>query len=373
MHVATEISFDPRVRRYLLYRFIADKMQLQEKAPFFGDTAAEERQHHRNAGMTKKIKQRLPRVGLAVPPRVSAGVLRRRRSRDAHGGNGSDGGMSMRSKILCGVLAFAGLFALERYTGILAPSEPGGQEAATGGLGGGAHWLQQPQESAEETERKQLKLEVESLERLLDQKRAMLGMSPGKPQQGRLGLRAGDQERYDRTSAKPESLPPGAAPPQPGEENLSLPLQQQRQGPESWGGVGRGNSQSMPQKGVLGEPLYGHNPIRRPLVSDPALIRSRVPLIVGGTDGSGTRGVVALLQRLKVDMVVEDGGTLDVHGAPYMAKGGWPQVVRPVVEWTHGAGYESADAPESLRRSTIAALGNLRSQMDSVRGGRFED
>eukprot|EP00903_Cladosiphon_okamuranus_P010033 g9515.t1 len=103
--------------------------------------------------------------------------------------------------------------------------------------------------------------------------------------------------------------------------------------------------------------------IRVSLESQPGLIREPVPLIVGGTDGSGTRGVVALLQRLKVPMVVEDKGTMDVHGSPYMVKGGWPVVVRPVIEWARGAGYEPKDAPEQLRRKTFEALRNLRAQM----------
>lgn len=96
-----------------------------------------------------------------------------------------------------------------------------------------------------------------------------------------------------------------------------------------------------------------------------------MPLIVGGTDGSGTRGVVALLQRLKVPMVVEDKGTMDVHGAPYMVKGGWPEVVRPVIAWAGGTGYESRAAPAGLRGKTFEALGNLRVQMQEVRF-RFE-
>lgn len=120
-------------------------------------------------------------------------------------------------------------------------------------------------------------------------------------------------------------------------------------------------------RGVLGEPMYGQSPVRRPLTSDENLIRNPVPLIVGGTDGSGTRGVVALLQRLNVIMVVEDLGTLDVHGTPYMASGGWPHVVRPVVEWAGGANYDASAAPESLRTSTLEALGNLKTKMESVR------
>jgi hypothetical protein len=48
-------------------------------------------------------------------------------------------------------------------------------------------------------------------------------------------------------------------------------------------------------------------------------------VVVGGSDGSGTRSVVALLEKLGVFMVVDDRGTNDVHGAEM---GGWPPVVR---------------------------------------------
>ncbi len=103
--------------------------------------------------------------------------------------------------------------------------------------------------------------------------------------------------------------------------------------------------------------------------SQPGLIREPVPLIVGGSDGSGTRGVVALLQRLRVPMVVEDRGTMDVHGSPYMVQGGWPAVVRPVLEWARGAWYESRAAPDGLRRSTFGALDGLKAQMQKVQEG----
>lgn len=124
---------------------------------------------------------------------------------------------------------------------------------------------------------------------------------------------------------------------------------------------------SSMQKVLAGEPMFGINPIRESLESRDSLVREPVPLVVGGTDGSGTRSVVALLQRLRVPMVVEDGGTMDVHGSPYMVKGGWPMVVRPVLDWAHGASYDPREAPEGLRGSTIEALGKLRHQMDMVR------
>jgi len=55
-------------------------------------------------------------------------------------------------------------------------------------------------------------------------------------------------------------------------------------------------------------------------------------VVVGGSDGSGTRSVVALLEKLGVFMVVDDRGTNDVHAAEM---GGWPPVV---------SGFLKADA-----------------------------
>lgn len=51
-------------------------------------------------------------------------------------------------------------------------------------------------------------------------------------------------------------------------------------------------------------------------------------LMVGGTDGSGTRSIVVMLQQLGVRMVVDDKGTQDVHAA---TMGGWPPPVAAVV------------------------------------------
>ncbi|CAM9975858.1 unnamed protein product, partial [Phaeothamnion confervicola] len=85
-------------------------------------------------------------------------------------------------------------------------------------------------------------------------------------------------------------------------------------------------------------------------------------LVVGGTDGSGTRGVVALLQRLGVPMVIEDYGTLDVH-ASYMVKGGWPEAVRPVLQLTHSPQYAVCDVEAPVREATLRAVKVLAEKM----------
>jgi hypothetical protein len=61
-------------------------------------------------------------------------------------------------------------------------------------------------------------------------------------------------------------------------------------------------------------------------------------LIVGGSDGSGTRGVVDMLQRLRVDMIVQDTYNQgDVHG-PQMFEGkGWPPLVEISLQANQGS------------------------------------
>ena len=80
----------------------------------------------------------------------------------------------------------------------------------------------------------------------------------------------------------------------------------------------------------------------------------KVKLLVGGSDGSGTRSVVDLLQSLGVTMVIDDTGTNDVHGAEMVNGKGWPDVVRPVLKETHSANYNvarlSQETVDFLRR-----------------------
>jgi hypothetical protein len=51
-------------------------------------------------------------------------------------------------------------------------------------------------------------------------------------------------------------------------------------------------------------------------------------MVIGGTDGSGTRRVVQLLTKLGVSIVSEDPETYDLHAD---LVGGWPSVVTPVL------------------------------------------
>lgn len=222
-----------------------------------------------------------------------------------------------------------------------------------------------------ESETARLRREVSSLEATLLHKKTLLGVAPDTPLVD-LGRVSGGVRGGVRSGA----VTPGVAGPAGG-TGAEIP-----QTPPPRVGSGEGSDRAQQQQQVVpaealphpvghsgvvaGEPMFGLNPVRRPLELRADLIREPVPLVVGGTDGSGTRGVVALLQRLKVPMVIEDAGTMDVHASPYMAKGGWPAVVRPVIEWAHGAGYDTEDAPDGLRRRTTEMLNRLRQQMNKV-------
>jgi hypothetical protein len=72
-------------------------------------------------------------------------------------------------------------------------------------------------------------------------------------------------------------------------------------------------------------------------------------LIVGGSDGSGTRAFVDVLRELGGLVVADDPETFDVHAAEMFSHTGWPGLVNAVLNVTHGADYDWAD----LTRATV--------------------
>eukprot|EP00934_Nitzschia_sp_Nitz4_P006174 Nitzschia sp. Nitz4//scaffold48_size128905//108531//110093//NITZ4_003618-RA/size128905-processed-gene-0.226-mRNA-1//1//CDS//3329553036//6164//frame0 len=77
-------------------------------------------------------------------------------------------------------------------------------------------------------------------------------------------------------------------------------------------------------------------------------IRQAVPLIVGGSDGSGTRSFATILEKLGVPMLVEDRGTMDVHAKQILNGAGWPALVSTVLNATRSAAYPLTDMPVEL-------------------------
>lgn len=367
----------------------------------------------------KRDKEIHPRVGPLYAPSATAKVevkyskltkgakSRRQRSRDGQDPLfGRRSPVSVFSKIICGVIAVTSVVVLVRKHP-RPPAEPGAAEATPARIEQGEHkweyaahdnakdgmWQLPPGEKTAEQAELELRLEIASLEEQLFRKKALLGLDADTPLfRAADGSGEGDVKKNHHSSgvkggSSASDRIDGGAPEHAQELNNRRPRADKPPIDLQAGGhVAVGSSpppiahspfsqeredphqrQSLPEPtGLFGEPVYGNNPVRKSLVHDENLVQTPVPLIVGGTDGSGTRGVVDLLERLKVPMVVEDGGTKDVHGAPYMAKGGWPTVVRPVVQWAGGAGYDSYAAPVELRESTLGALGRLRKQMDKV-------
>ena len=97
----------------------------------------------------------------------------------------------------------------------------------------------------------------------------------------------------------------------------------------------------------------------------------KVPfLIVGGSDGSGTRTFVQTLMELGVTMIVDDANTMDVHGEEMTvvdAQGkkhfGWPPLVQMVLNATHSANYTVQDLPRAVQEQAIEALLQLKSSL----------
>eukprot|EP01036_Dinobryon_divergens_P026983 gene26983-35688_t len=89
-------------------------------------------------------------------------------------------------------------------------------------------------------------------------------------------------------------------------------------------------------------------------------------LVVGGTDGSGTRRVVQMLTDIGVTMVSEDPETYDIHAD---LVGGWPPIVSPVLSVTHSLNYDPERLPDAVKKFMSRSLRSLldRARADSVK------
>ena len=91
--------------------------------------------------------------------------------------------------------------------------------------------------------------------------------------------------------------------------------------------------------------------------------RRDLPIIIGGTDGSGTRSIVCLLDSLGTPMIVENPKTLDVEASglgaifvndPTDRTGrrkvkGWPVSVHETLGRTRSADYDASDLPPDVQ------------------------
>lgn len=98
---------------------------------------------------------------------------------------------------------------------------------------------------------------------------------------------------------------------------------------------------------------------RLPTISSTLSLSSSV-LIIGGTDGSGTRRVVQVLTELGVSMVSEDPETYDIHAD--LVKG-WPPLVNPVINHFKSLDYDISKSPPFLLSQTRQSVGRLLEQV----------
>ena len=107
--------------------------------------------------------------------------------------------------------------------------------------------------------------------------------------------------------------------------------------------------------------------VRKPLVSPTSgNIADGSVLVVGGTDGSGTRRVVEVLTKLGVTMVSEDPETYDIHAD---IVGGWPKIVDPVLHEAHGLQYNPTSLSENVQKETRARISKVigQAKVDSLK------
>lgn len=87
-------------------------------------------------------------------------------------------------------------------------------------------------------------------------------------------------------------------------------------------------------------------------------------LIIGGSDGSGTRAFAKTMLQLGVPMRVDDKDTLDVHGAVMYDGQGWPPLAKSILNVTHSANYELSDLPQTTKESVTHEMQLLKDSFD---------
>jgi len=87
-------------------------------------------------------------------------------------------------------------------------------------------------------------------------------------------------------------------------------------------------------------------------------------LIVGGSDGSGTRAVVNTLIELGTFFHVEDQITMDIHGEQMFQGGGWPPLVNLIINHTRSANYQLTDLPDHIRQTAVKELEKLKKAIE---------
>lgn len=166
-------------------------------------------------------------------------------------------------------------------------------------------------------------------------------------------------------------------------QSTSAPRSDQKLNPAEGSAVTDGEPKPQPSNRIeimppipntpSGKPTLDMQPVPFPApiqISSPGAENNPAVLVVGGTDGSGTRRVVQILAELGVVMVSEDPETYDIHAD--LVKG-WPEVVTPVIRAAQSLDYQPADLAGAVqtkaRKDVAAILGQVRK--DSVKPQSF--
>lgn len=96
-------------------------------------------------------------------------------------------------------------------------------------------------------------------------------------------------------------------------------------------------------------------------------------LILGGSDGSGTRSFVRHLIQLGIPMIFDDEVTMDVHGRSMSDGDGWPQIVRMVLDSVHSANYNVSSLPDNVKEIAFFHLNKLKKELTRKFESRFRD
>jgi hypothetical protein len=98
-------------------------------------------------------------------------------------------------------------------------------------------------------------------------------------------------------------------------------------------------------------------------------------LIIGGSDGSGTRAFVDTIRELGGVVVADDKETFDVHAEALFQHQGWPGLVYAVLNFTHTADYEwndlirllTQDHVNQIEKESKYLLRELRAKYDVLK------
>ena len=83
-------------------------------------------------------------------------------------------------------------------------------------------------------------------------------------------------------------------------------------------------------------------------------------LVIGGSDGSGTRAFASIMAKLGVPMRIQDKESFDVHGAEMFGGQGWPPLAKMILNATHSADYELADLSHATQAVVKKEMRHLK-------------